>query len=187
MDSYIREYANIVPADLCRLVIDTFNEHPALPGVVIGGVVPEIRDTVFVEVGLEAQDNPLWKEIDDSLFECVQKVWHQYAKDVPETLHLCPSMEDSGYEIHRYTANQGHYASHIDCSDLSVSKRVVSVLLYLNDVEVGGETVFDNLDRNITPREGHAVLFPANFTYLHHARPPVSNDKYVIPTWLQFK
>lgn len=61
--------------------------------------------------------------------------------------------------------------------------RVISGLLYLNDVEDGGETYFTNFDIAIRPKAGRLVLFPSNYAYMHEARPPVHDNKYVFVFW----
>ena len=39
--------------------------------------------------------------------------------------------------------------------------RILTLFLYLNDVEGGGETRFSNLDINVAPRRGRAILWPS--------------------------
>jgi hypothetical protein len=39
--------------------------------------------------------------------------------------------------------------------------RILTMFLYLNDVEEGGETRFSNMDINVAPKRGRAVLWPS--------------------------
>lgn len=86
-----------------------------------------------------------------------------------------------GISIIEYPANQGFYDRHVDAGP--DFPRSMSALLYLNDVEEGGETWFDKFGLAIKPEAGKLVLFPSNYAYSHQALPPVSNDKYVAVTW----
>lgn len=61
--------------------------------------------------------------------------------------------------------------------------RVISALLYLNDVDDGGETYFTNFDVSVRPRAGRLVIFPSNYAYAHEARPPKDGYKYVFVFW----
>lgn len=73
------------------------------------------------------------------------------------------------------------YTPHYDY--ISGGGRVCSSLLYLNDVEEGGETYFTNFDVAVQPKSGRMVIFPANYAYLHEARPPISGEKFVAVSW----
>lgn len=82
-----------------------------------------------------------------------------------------------------YTANQGFYKPHTDAGPQF--PREFSALLYLNDVEEGGETEFVRFGLSVKPVAGNLLLFPANYPYLHQAHVPVSNDKYALVTWFK--
>jgi len=61
--------------------------------------------------------------------------------------------------------------------------RVISWLLYLNDVEEGGETEFLYQSFKQKATKGTLVIWPAGFTHTHRGNPPYSNEKYVITGW----
>jgi len=93
------------------------------------------------------------------------------------------------------------YLQHFDAFDLSNEdgrrfaqnggQRIITVLVYLNDVQVGGSTFFPIINLNIQPRRGMAlVFFPATVdgfldkSVLHAALPAVS-VKYVMQVWIR--
>jgi hypothetical protein len=51
------------------------------------------------------------------------------------------------------------------CSDYSfcffIGPRILTVFLYLNDVEEGGGTRFTDLDITVMPKQGRAILWPS--------------------------
>ncbi|PKL74443.1 MAG: proline hydroxylase [Candidatus Melainabacteria bacterium HGW-Melainabacteria-1] len=96
--------------------------------------------------------------------------------------------------LQRYTRLQGgyhHFHSEIypqihdaDCTSLH---RVLLFMYYLNDVREGGETEFYYQARKLKPVRGQLVFAPAGFTHTHKGHVPVSNDKYILTSWVLFK
>ena len=64
--------------------------------------------------------------------------------------------------------------------------RVLLFMFYLNDVEEGGETEFHYQNKKIAPKKGSMVVAPAYFTHTHRGCIPVSNDKYILTSWVLF-
>jgi len=71
-----------------------------------------------------------------------------------------------------------------------MGQRTWTTMIYLNDVEKGGETYFKYLNLKIKPKKGLLIAwnnlyfngFP-NFKTLHEALPPEEQCKYVITKW----
>lgn len=93
---------------------------------------------------------------------------------------------DVGYEyleatqLLKYSPGE-FYKKHYDTGP--AFPRVISALLYLNDVEEGGETYFTNFNVSVHPKPGRLVIFPSNYAYAHEAHPPKSGCKYVFVFW----
>jgi len=81
---------------------------------------------------------------------------------------------------------QGYHVWHYESSTRGNCTRLLSWILYLNDVEEGGETEFLHLHRRVKPKAGTFVLFPAAFTHTHRGNPPLSNTKYIATGWVEF-
>lgn len=70
-------------------------------------------------------------------------------------------------------------------------QRTVTVLVYLNDVAQGGATAFPNLNLQVQPRQGMAlVFFPATVDgaldrQALHAALPAVDTKYVSQIWIR--
>ncbi|GAC35083.1 2OG-Fe(II) oxygenase [Paraglaciecola polaris] len=64
--------------------------------------------------------------------------------------------------------------------------RILLFMFYLNDVEEGGTTDFYYQDLSIQPRKGTMVIAPAYFTHTHRGQVPISNDKYILTSWVLF-
>lgn len=59
-------------------------------------------------------------------------------------------------------------------------------MLYLNDIDVGGETEFLYYGKRIQPKQGTLIVWPAGITHMHRGNPPVSDTKYVLTGWLEY-
>ncbi len=95
--------------------------------------------------------------------------------------------------LQRYTKGEGgyhhwhseHYPHPSEPTQKSLH-RVLLWLLYLNDVEEGGETEFYYQNSKIKPKKGSLILAPVNFTHTHRGSIPISNDKYVLASWMMY-
>ena len=87
-----------------------------------------------------------------------------------------------------FTPGTEEYATHTD----SGGQRTWTVMVYLNPVERGGETLFRRLGRSFTPVPGMALAWnnlqadgtPNPFT-LHEALPVQAGHKWVITKWFR--
>ena len=69
---------------------------------------------------------------------------------------------------------------------LECCRGLLLFMFYLNDVEEGGSTDFYYQDASIQPKAGRMVIAPAYFTHTHRGQIPVSNDKYILTSWVLF-
>ena len=109
----------------------------------------------------------------------------------PQYNHKYPSLQTinrhelSQAKIQKTNIGQGYHVWH--CEDThAFSGRVLSWILYLNDVEDGGETEFLFQKTRVKPKAGTFVLWPAYFTHFHRGNPPLSNEKYVLTGWVNY-
>jgi hypothetical protein len=72
-------------------------------------------------------------------------------------------------------------------NDQSTIHRALLYIYYLNDVEEGGETEFYYQNTKVKPSKGDMVIAPCYFTHTHRGNIPISNDKYILTSWLQYK
>jgi len=84
--------------------------------------------------------------------------------------------------------NYGYWHSEIypETGENNALHRLLLFIIYLNDVEQGGETDFYYQKKSITPKAGSMVIAPCGFTHTHRGNIPISNDKYVLTSWLLF-
>lgn len=100
----------------------------------------------------------------------------------PEQGEPYPICEESS-RIQMTKPSQGFHLWHCENSSLTVRNRILTWILYLNDIDEGGETEFIHLSERISPKTGRLVIFPAGFTHAHRGNPPLSDTKYIITGW----
>jgi hypothetical protein len=92
-------------------------------------------------------------------------------------------LENKGGYFHWHSE---HYPHPTDPHQDSLH-RTLLWMVYLNDVEEGGETEFYFQNIKSKPKQGTLVLAPADFTHTHRGNKPVSGDKYIFTSWVLFQ
>lgn len=126
-----------------------------------------------------------WQDLENGFLAGIHTAVSFYIAEFVQ-LQIWGSIRDTGFQVQKYPKNNGYYRYHIDSfpSTHGESNRVLACILYLNDVEYGGETNFPLHNVMIKPKKGRIVLFPATWTHPHESRPALSNDKWIISTFI---
>lgn len=106
-----------------------------------------------------------------------------------------PIEHGEGLQILQYTPGQ-EYRAHKDffssASKIANNNRISTLVMYLNDVEQGGETYFPKLNFSVTPQKGMAVYFEyfyndqsLNDLTLHGGAPVITGEKWVATQWMR--
>ena len=102
-----------------------------------------------------------------------------------------PIEHGEGLQILRYTPGQ-QYKAHNDFFKTSDNNRISTLVMYLNDVEEGGETYFPKLNFSVSPKKGMAVYFEyfyndqaLNDLTLHGGAPVITGEKWVATQWMR--
>jgi len=92
----------------------------------------------------------------------------------------------------------GYYKEHFDAKsedhfqrDQSFSQRKYSIIIYLNDDFVGGETVFPKKNISVKPLQGRLLLFSNVFNETNHVHPfsshlankIIKGEKWILSIW----
>ena len=111
-----------------------------------------------------------------------------------------PVVNGEGIQILNY-ANGGEYRPHFDyfpdkdggrVHTAKGGQRIITVIMYLNDVAAGGATIFPSINLNIYPKKGSALYFsyfnskgqvdPAT---LHGGAPVIAGEKWIATKWIR--
>ena len=90
--------------------------------------------------------------------------------------------------IKRYYPNEGYYIKHCENTGLPRSeRRMLAWMLYLNDVDDGGETSFPTQELEFQAKCGDMLIWPAYWTHPHHGIVSPTQTKYIASGWFIFK
>ncbi len=121
---------------------------------------------------------------------------------VSELMQL-PVANGEGLQILHYQKD-GEYKPHFDYfppekpgSKVHVvrgGQRIATLILYLNNVEAGGETIFPEINLKVTPQQGCAVYFAYTNSKnqvdpltLHGGCPVIKGEKWIATKWMRQK
>jgi hypothetical protein len=104
-----------------------------------------------------------------------------------EYMDKYPYLQSNSYSsscvlLQKTEPKEGFHAFHCEDSAWNTQTRTLAWMVYLNDVEDGGETEFLYQQLKIKPVKGRIVIWPGSFTHLHRGNPPMSN-KYIATGW----
>lgn len=163
-------------AELNQLLLRALVQYAkAFPHLLVGALSPKVLNAAGQPEDLTAAQVPGLP--DAALAGIIQSM---YAFD---DINLQSYRAGKGGYHHWHSE---HYPHPTDTSQRSL-RRVLLWLLYLNDVETGGETEFLYQGAKVSPKAGRLVLAPCGFTHTHRGCVPVSNDKYVLASWVMFR
>ena len=80
----------------------------------------------------------------------------------------------------------GYHIWHFEADNKKNASRLMAFILYLNDVEEGGETEFLYYPKRVKAKQGRLLLFPSSYTHTHRGNPPISNEKHIVTGWLEY-
>ena len=113
----------------------------------------------------------------------------------------CPLEHGEPIQVLHYQPG-GEYKPHFDYFDpvhpgnqevlAQGGQRIATLIMYLNDVEQGGSTVFPEIGLDVLPRKGHAVYFAysddagaLDARTLHGGSPVTGGEKWIATKWFR--
>jgi prolyl 4-hydroxylase len=111
-----------------------------------------------------------------------------------------PVDNGEGIQILNYI-DGGEYRPHFDffpnndggrVHTATSGQRIITVIMYLNNVTAGGATVFPNINLNIYPKKGSALYFSyfnslgqVDTNTLHGGTPVLTGEKWIATKWIR--
>ncbi len=108
------------------------------------------------------------------------------AVDFMRTLYRLGPIQAQKYQAGKGNYNYWHCEVYPQLPQNEPLHRTLLFMFYLNDVAEGGQTEFYYQNKAIQPKTGRMVIAPAYFTHTHRGCTPVSNDKYILTSWILF-
>ena len=81
---------------------------------------------------------------------------------------------------------EGYHNWHCEHSAMIKDRMtLLAFMVYLNDVDEGGETEFLYQHVRIKPEEGKFTICPTAWTHAHRGNPPLNGTKYIATAWVE--
>lgn len=196
-NDFIGFYPHKVPLNTCNKVIQYYEELVKLGKnygrSVSNGGGNRVSSLTFkdssVNIGAEAifeqektitlnRDNWSFQVLSEDLAQCVNHYIDTY--DSLDSMHLMPVSN----KIQKTLPTEGYHIWHCE-QNAGKMNRVLAYTVYLNDVEIGGETEFLYQSLRYPATAGTVCIFPAHFTHPHRGNPPLSGEKYIMTGWME--
>ena len=184
MENFIGIYPGAMPRHQCQGIIDFFEKNTGLhqfgkmhhQGVEIHR--KDIKDSTDIRMNITHQC-----DTNNNIIGAIRIGIQQYKDKFPILNEGALWDVSHEYNLQRYYPGQGFHHPHIEYHPSN--KIMLAWMIYLNDVNDGGETRFEYYDMNIKPQEGMLVIWPAYFTHLHYGLVS-SETKYIATGWHSF-
>tara|TARA_B100000401_G_scaffold193476_1_gene130393 strand:- start:9 stop:653 length:645 start_codon:yes stop_codon:yes gene_type:complete len=179
-ESCVRYYDRVVSKEWCNKVIDLFEQSK--------------KDTFdndrksFTELNIEGKEE--FKDIKETYIRVLRQNLQHFMKEVNiENHHFPPVIDMENIRIKKYTDNgKDVFKNHVDVlrSQGPSSKRFLVFIMYLSDVEEGGETSIPRYNIKCKPKAGRLLMFPPFWTHPHQGEKVIKGTKYQIMTYLHY-
>lgn len=188
----IFEIDNLLNKDECDLLIKHANPRLERSSTISSTPISNVRTSY----------NTFLHSKDHSLSSDVKNILHKI-DTITNKLSGKPVENQEPLQIVKYSPHQ-EYKSHYDCcvpmnspmclnDAKSHGYRHSTLLIYMNDVDIGGETEFPLLNYKFTPKLGKAIFFfnltknEDSFHTLskHAGLPPTHGDKWICNKWIR--
>jgi len=180
-------FGNLLSSEECGQMIDASRRRLHRSTVVNAatGAYDVHADRTSNGTHFELGENPLVARIEQRISE----------------LTGCPVENGEPLQVLHYTTG-AEYKPHYDYFDpaqpgservlATGGQRIATLIMYLNDVEAGGSTVFPALGLDVLPRQGAAVYFAyvsasgeTDSRTLHGGSPVLAGEKWIATKWLR--
>jgi|TARA_R110000803_G_scaffold53702_13_gene110126 hypothetical protein len=191
--NFVEVYDNVVDKQTCENIIKHFEEVKNA-GLSIDrqskeGVAKLTKDTDMYDLTetpdllpsnsiTSANDKIIFQTFKEAFWNCYNQYITKYDLTQTTTHTL-----DGYVKIQKTVPGQGYHVWHWEQDSVHHGHRLLLVMLYLNDVEEGGETEFLYQGIRVKPKQGSIMICPGSFTHTHRGNPPLTGEKYVMNTW----
>ena len=183
MVDFIGVYDKVVPSNMCKKIIDFFEDNKDLQfrgrydfdGKTIRD--PKVKDSK--DITLYFNDETIPTTIISRVLNAQTSIYI----DTFRSTHIVDTFSvEMGYNLQRYNPGQGYHVIHCENSGRGI-ERVLAWTLYLNTVTDGGGTYYPEYDRTIDAVEGRLCIFPAFWTHAHKGIVSNTETKYIATGW----
>lgn len=182
LNEFIQVYDNSLEDNVCDFLINLFESSKEYQERIENQGSPNFTQYNLTE---NHKNSPEIENVHNHLIRTVFKYKKEYYDFIDKRCFPAEHNFEQ-FRIKKYK-NDGNdcFNTHVDVTTYESARRFLSFFWYLNDVDSGGETIFQDL--TIVPKKGKLVVFPPTWTFPHKGCPPISNEKYLLSTYLHYR
>jgi len=189
-ENFVRVYDNALSRNFCQGVISYFEwclENNRTWDRVETNVHKKDK-SIILNPGIATDINFSEEHLGGYIKEFNTSFWdHCYPKyrDEFSSINNYPRHTIFTYKVQKTLPGEGYHVWHFENDSVLFSRRILTYILYLNDIFEGGETELLYQGMRIPPKEGSLVIFPTAFTHTHRGNPPLKGTKYIMTGWVE--
>lgn len=182
LNDFIHIYENALEPDICDFLISFFEHEDDKHERHENEGKPNFTQLNLTKnKNLSTEVGKVHNHIIKQIFEYRDKYYEFVDKRVFPEEHSLEQFRIKKYNV----GGDDRFDTHVDVVDHATSRRFLSFMWYLNDVESGGRTIFKDLI--IHPKKGTMIIFPPLWMYPHSGESPISGPKYIMSAYLHYK
>jgi hypothetical protein len=177
----------VIPDDVCDRICD---HHQRLAGMGLTyarnnhGLEKKDEQAYLLE-HVEELEQPRGRSVLAPFLERFWPCWEAYCNEYPALQDL-GQLQITAMKTQKTLPGEGYHRWHFESDTKGDSIRIAAWTLYLNDVELGGETEWLRQSLRVTPAKGTLCIWPAGYTHVHRGNPPLRGEKYILTGWVEF-
>ena len=126
---------------------------------------------------------PFWPDLAGDINNRLLNFFDAYVTDFPYLKQQGEDWMSGQFILQKTEPMEGYHVFHAENSNYNNAVRMLAWMIYLNDVEEGGETEFLYQKRRVKPTRNTCLIWPGCFTHLHRGLPPISGSKFILTGW----
>lgn len=190
-ENFIGIYEDLFPSEYCERAIRYFEDMTESGFALSRQQVGPYPKTIVADSALYSHSETeinlgVTKELRNQFTETFWNVAYKSYVSAYSIVDEGGKHNSYAFKLQKTMPGEGYHTWHYESGNREMCHRLLTWMLYLNDVEEGGETEFLYLHKRIKPKAGTLLIWPAAFTHTHRGNPPLSGSKYVITGWTEF-
>ena len=173
VENFIKTYDDVLPDKLVKHLIQLANQS----------VTWRTRSHKSRQDKQGALDSFYPREVADINNYLLKNIFTPYIDDFPYLQGQGDDWWSGSVLLQKTEPLEGYHAFHCENTSWANRNRVLAWMVYLNNVEEGGETEWLYQQLKIKPKKNTAAIWPGSFTHLHRGNPPISGTKYILTGW----
>lgn len=177
--------ADFLPLSTCEKIVALSKQHLRPSTITTAGTEADKAFRTSSTCDLVSLDSDIAHRVSEHIID-----YFGFAKGNSEPIQAQHYAKGQQFKAHTDYFEPGTSEHRQFASQLG--QRTWTCMVYLNEVEAGGETEFVKLGKSFTPHPGTAVIWNnllpdgrPNANTLHHAHPVTKGEKVVITKWFR--